>query len=155
MSTARHTRFQAAVVQRGAILLVRCVFRNGPTVWILPGGGREENEDEATCVRREVQEETGLEVRVESLLLDVPAEPPDGTYVRWRTYLCAVTGGTATPGGGEGANAELVDLAWVPLNNEDSWPADVRADAFLYPQLQAIQSRLTELTAISGDRRPS
>jgi 8-oxo-dGTP pyrophosphatase MutT (NUDIX family) len=150
VSTARDTRFQAAVLQHGAILLLRCAFRNGPTVWILPGGGLEDDEDEATCVRREVQEETGLEVRVERLLLDVPAEPPDGTYVRWRTYLCVVIGGHALPGGGEGANAELVDLTWVPLHNEASWPPDVRADVFLYPQLQAIQNRLDELNSHVG-----
>ena len=46
MTTLRHTRYQAAVIQDGAILLVRCAFRNGPTIWLLPGGGREDGEDE-------------------------------------------------------------------------------------------------------------
>ena len=113
-------------------------------MWILPGGGREDDEDEAMCVRREVQEETGLNVHVERLLLDMPAEPPDGTYTRWRTYLCAVVGGRAVPGSGEGANATLVDLAWLPLHDEASWPQDVRTDAFLYPQLQAIKGSLDD-----------
>src|SRR5207247_99147 len=93
VGTLRHTRYQAAVVRDGSILLLRCAFRDGPTVWILPGGGRDEGEDELACVTREVREETGLTVRVERLLFDVPARPTDGTYVRWRTYECAVLDG--------------------------------------------------------------
>jgi len=49
-------------------------------------------------------------VRVEHLLLDVPADPPDGTYDRWRTYLCTVLDSRAAPGGGEGGNAKLVEI---------------------------------------------
>lgn len=145
MGTTRHTRYQAAVMRDGAILLLRCAFRNGQTVWILPGGGREDAEDEETCVRREVQEETGLSVQVEHLLFDVPAQPPDGTYVRWRTYLCTVISGHAAAGGGEGSNAELVGVTWLPLGDDRSWPDEIRSDAFLHPQLQAIRASIGDL----------
>ncbi len=91
-----------------------------------------------TCVAREVLEETGLSVRVGELLADTPAEPADGTYVRWRTYLCEVLGGNAVPGGGEGPNAELVDVTWLQLQDDRSWPDEIRGDPFLFPQLQAI-----------------
>ena len=140
MGTLRHTRYQAAVIRDGAVLLVRCAFRNGPTVWMLPGGGRDAGETAEACVAREVSEETGLVVQVGRLLSDVPAEPPDGTYARWRTYLCTGTAGEAVAGSGEGANAELVDVLWLPLRSGSTWPADVRSDAFLYPQLQAIEA---------------
>lgn len=140
MAASRHSRYQAAVIRDEALLLVRCAFRGGPTVWILPGGGREDGESEEACVVREVHEETALTVRVDRLLSDVAAAPPDGTYQRWRTYLCSVLGGNATAGGGEGASAELIDISWLPLRDESLWPPDVRDDVFLYPQVQAIRS---------------
>jgi len=111
---------------------------------MLPGGGREEDEDEATCVVREVHEETGLQVRIERYLFDRPAEPPDGTYTRWRTYWCSVESGVASPGGGEGSAAELIDVVWIPMLNESVWPAGIVSDVFLYPQLLAIRSAVSE-----------
>ena len=142
--TLRHTRYQAAVLDHHSLLLVQCAFRNGPTVWILPGGGREEEESEEACVAREVQEETGLDVHVERLLFDRPAEPPDGTYTRWRTYLCSVVSGSANVGGGEGAAAELVAVAWLPIHDEREWPEDIRSDSFLYPQLRELRATLLD-----------
>ena len=127
------------MLRDGAVLLVCCAFRDGPTVWILPGGGREDGEDEESCVAREVSEETGLSVQVDRLLFDAPAEPPDGTYRRWRTYLCTVLEGEAAAGGGEGANAELIDIMWLALDDERRWPVGIRDDAFLAPQLHAIR----------------
>lgn len=139
MGTLRHTRYQAAILQGREILLLQCAFRDGPTVWILPGGGREEGESEAECVAREVLEETALTVRVDRLLYDCAAEPSDGTYVRWQTYRCSVIGGIATPGGGEGASAELVDLQWLPLDDEARWPEGIRTDPYLAPQLHRLR----------------
>jgi len=139
---SRHTRYQAVILRDDdALLLVRCLFRDGTDWWMLPGGGREA-ETEEQCIVREVREETGLDVHVERLLLDQPAEPADGTYVRWRTYLCRVDGGDAAPGGGEGANATLVEIMWLPLFDAAAWPADIRDDPFLSPQLRAFGAAL-------------
>jgi len=142
VGTSRHTRYQAAVLRDADILLVCCAYRDGRTVWMLPGGGREDDEDEETCVVREVHEETGLAVRVERLMIDCPAEPPDGFYVRWRTYLCSVVGGQAAPGGGEGASADLVDLMWLSIRDDSAWPAGIQGNPILLPQLRAIRVHL-------------
>jgi len=109
---------------------------------MFPGGGREEDEGEEECIVREAREETSLEVRVERLLVDLPTEPPDGTYVRWRSYLCRVVSGEAVPGGGEGSNATLVDTMWLPLFDECAWPAVIANDPFLVPQLHAFRAAL-------------
>lgn len=47
--------------ERSHILLIK---RRDVPVWVLPGGGVEENEDSEEAVKREVFEETGLEVKV-------------------------------------------------------------------------------------------
>jgi 8-oxo-dGTP pyrophosphatase MutT (NUDIX family) len=108
---------------------------------MLPGGGREEGEEEESCILREVREETGLVVQVDGLLSDVAADPPDGTYARWRTYRCTALSGEPEPGGGEGPNADLIAVSWFPLNPE-AWRNDILADATLRPQLLAIRAAL-------------
>ncbi|MEP6492309.1 MAG: HAD-IA family hydrolase [bacterium] len=138
----RHTRYQAVILRDDrALLLLRCVFRDGRDWWMLPGGGREQ-ESEEECIVREVREETNLEVVVERLLTDQPAEPSDGMYVRWRTYLCRIVSGTAAPGGGEGADATLVDIMWLPLFDECAWPTDILRDEYLPHQLRAFRAAL-------------
>ena len=109
---------------------------------MLPGGGREETEDAATCVVREVREETGLAVRIEQLLIDCPAPPAEKSYARWRTYLCSVVDGEAAPGGGEGDDADLIAIRWLPINDESQWPVEIQTDPLLTPQLHAIQTSL-------------
>lgn len=91
--TARDIRYQAAVVDAGRLLLLHCVPRDEAGFWLLTGGGREAGESAEACVAREVRDEAGVEVEVGPLLYEMPAEPPDETYTRWRTYLCRLVGG--------------------------------------------------------------
>jgi 8-oxo-dGTP pyrophosphatase MutT (NUDIX family) len=139
--TARDIRYQAAVVDGGRLLLLYCVPRGEAGFWVLPGGGREEGESAEACVAREVREEAGIEVSVGALLYDVVADPPDGTYQRWRTYLCRVTRGEPTPGGGEGW-AELTAVQWLPLGEAAAWNSALDGDPFLIPQLRRILGAL-------------
>lgn len=127
-------------------MLLRCVPRDEAPFWVLPGGGREAGESAEACVAREVRGEAGIEVAVGPLLYEVPAHPPDGTYARWRTYLCRVTRGEAAPGGGEGW-AELTAVRWLPLDEPDGWEPELRTDPFLYPQLLRIGAALRGATA--------
>jgi 8-oxo-dGTP diphosphatase len=74
MIAPRTTRYQAAILCGAEILLIRHREQaDGRAYWVIPGGGQEPRENESECVRREAQEETNLEVRVEGLLL---YEPP-------------------------------------------------------------------------------
>ncbi|HEX8432461.1 MAG TPA: NUDIX hydrolase [Longimicrobium sp.] len=146
--TTRHTRYQAAVVRDGRLLLLYCIPRGEAGFWVIPGGGREGDESEAECVAREVGEEAGIAVAVGPLLYDVAADPPDGTYLRWRTYLCRVTSGEAAPGGGEGW-AELTAVRWLSLAEPESWEPELRSDPFLYPQLLRIRAALRDTGALT------
>ena len=144
--SARDIRYQAAVVDGQRLLLLRCAPRDEAPFWVLPGGGREDGESAEACVAREVREEACIEVAVGPLLYDVPADPPDGTYTRWRTYLCRVTHGEAAPGGGEGW-AEITAVRWLPLDEPERWEPALCADPFLHPQLLQIGAALRDTHA--------
>jgi 8-oxo-dGTP pyrophosphatase MutT (NUDIX family) len=126
--SARDIRYQAAVIDGQRLLLLRCAPWDEAPFWVLPGGGREAGESAEACVAREVREEAGIEVAVGPLLYEMPADPPDGTYTRWRTYLCRVTAGTA--------------VRWLPLDDPAGWDPELCADPFIHPQLLRIRAAL-------------
>ena len=140
--TVRDTRLQAAIVRDGRLLLVRCTLPGEPPFWMLPGGGREPGESDAEAVAREVREELGVTVEVGAVLDDVPADPPDGTYTRWRTFACRLVAGEPAACGTDGS-AELTAVRWLPLASRDEWDDALRGDAFLCPQLERIRAALT------------
>ncbi len=149
--TIRDTRLQAAIVRDGQLLLVQCTLPDEPPFWVLPGGGREVGEGDAEAVAREMLEELGVVVEVGQVLDDAPAEPPDGTYTRWRTFACHLTRGEPAACGRDGG-AELTAVQWLPLAGGDAWDAVLRNDPFLYPQLERIRAALDVLPT---DARPA
>lgn len=147
----RDIRLQAAILRGNALLLLRCRLPTGETFWLLPGGAREEGESLEAALAREVREELGVEVAVRDVVCDVPAQPPDGTYRRWRTYRCEITRGEPTAQGADGI-ALLDEVTWVALGDETTWPADVRDDWFLVPQLRLIHVSLSRLEGERSER---
>lgn len=137
----REVRYQAAVVSGSRLLLLRCRLRDGTEFWAIPGGGREASESAAQCVAREVREEARVEVAVGRLLYEVAADPPDGTYRRWRTYHCTVLRGEPQPGGGD-SYADFVAVRWIDLARMQDWETDLRSNPFLSPQLVRICAAL-------------
>ena len=80
----------ALIFEQGRVLLAH---RRDIDWWNLPGGGMELGETVDEAVRREVREETGLEVAVE-YLVGVYSKPQKREVVL--TFHCRVTGGTLT-----------------------------------------------------------
>lgn len=81
----------------GRVLLAR---RADNALWCLPGGAMEVGETVETAVRREVREETGLEVALdEPALFGVYSEPRPGAqrHVVVLGFRCRVVGGALTP----------------------------------------------------------
>ena len=142
----RHTRYQGAIVQDGRILLIlHRMNATGLSYWLLPGGGLEGTESEEECVRREMMEETNLDVRIEGLILDEP-DHPDSMYKRRKTYLCQPVSGTASPGYEpelEAAAAySIAEVRWFDLRDESSWVDELAGDPYTYPQLVRLRAIL-------------
>jgi 8-oxo-dGTP diphosphatase len=141
----RTVRYQGAIVHEHRLLLIQHrEHASGRTTWLPPGGGQEPEESEEECVRREMREETGLDVAVERLLFDVPAV--GGAYQRHKTFLCSVVGGQAAPGyEPEVEAAELYGIAavkWFDLRDPSTWEPQAVADPQTLATLQRVQAAL-------------
>ncbi|MFW6288573.1 MAG: GNAT family N-acetyltransferase [Spirochaetota bacterium] len=139
----RHTRFQGAIARDNSILLIRHLSRNtGNRYWVVPGGGIEAGESEIACVEREMREETGLEVRVERLIVDAK-EKTGRFYRRQKTFLCTPIGGTEAPGvepEAEAANFAITDVRWFDLADPPSWFEYITEKDWIVPLLWEIRS---------------
>jgi 8-oxo-dGTP diphosphatase len=116
------------------LLLVRRRNDPGRGRWSVPGGRVEPGESGPDATRREVHEETGLDVVVGTLLgrVEIPGDPTIGTSTDAGTgtgtdgtdgtdtvfvvddYACTVRGGTLRPGD------DAVDARWADRAELDS-----------------------------------
>ncbi|GCE45958.1 HAD superfamily hydrolase (TIGR01450 family)/HAD superfamily hydrolase (TIGR01549 family) [Thermosporothrix hazakensis] len=124
----------AAVVlnAEGQVLLVQ---RSDTGLWSLPTGHVEAGETVEEAITREIQEETGLQIRVERLS-GVYSDPttqvfsyPSGEVIHFITtcFRCTVTGGTLRSDRQETIEARFVDSKHLPdpfLPLQRRWLAD-------------------------------
>jgi len=114
---------QALVVRDGRVLLGRRRDDPGAGRWDIPGGFLQEGEEALAALRRELLEETGLEIEPVEFL---------GTWNEeyWdRTVLC-LTWLARPVGGEERAGDDLVELRWfapdaLPKPDELAFPTFV------------------------------
>ena len=98
----------AIVVADDALLMVRRAQEPAKGLWSLPGGRVEKGEYLADAVRREVKEETGLDVTAGELvgIFEVVGEPH---YVILDFFAQAESPGEPT------ASSDVDEVRWVPL----------------------------------------
>lgn len=114
---------QALVVRDGRVLLGRRAFEPGRGRWDIPGGFLDETEHPDDALRRELREETGLEIeQVEYLGTWMQAY--DGRTVLCLTWLARAVGGEERPGD------DLVELRWF-APDELPGPDELAFDTFV------------------------
>jgi ADP-ribose pyrophosphatase YjhB (NUDIX family) len=103
----------AIIIRRGRILMAQRGKEPLKGWWSLPGGALETGELLANAIRREVREETGLEIEPVSVfeiferIMRDAAGTPEYHYVLI-DYLCRVTGGELRAGD------DVCRVEWVP-----------------------------------------
>jgi len=96
---------QALVERDGRVLLGRRRFDPGRGLWDLPGGFLEEAEPPLDGLRRELREETGLDIEP-TAFFGIWLQPYAGRTVLCLTWLARPAGGI------ERAGDDLVELRW-------------------------------------------
>lgn len=136
--------------------------------WGIPGGVMEGDEDIQTCARREVEEETGLEIGALELVgvyshPDYDVAYPNGDQVQQFTvcFTGVATGGRMQPDGVETTHQAFFTIAESNELAVPSWYRRMIDDAISldgYPALEAAYSSswlLSQMAAIEQlERRP-
>jgi ADP-ribose pyrophosphatase YjhB (NUDIX family) len=111
---------QALVEQDGRLLLGRRALEPRRGFWDLPGGFLEEGEAPLDGLRRELREETGLEIAVGPFVAAV-VDPYGDRFVLGLTWRARAVAGVAE------ANDDVAELRWFAA---DELP---HADEFAFP----------------------
>jgi ADP-ribose pyrophosphatase YjhB (NUDIX family) len=98
-----------AVVDAGRVLLVKRRYEPMQGTWAIPGGFLEIGETPRAAARREVREETGLDVRITGILDGFPTGGP-----RWRVVFICYQGVIA--GGSLAAGDDALEADFFPLD---------------------------------------
>lgn len=104
-----------AVVDEGRILLVKRGREPGKGLWAVPGGKVRWGEPIAQAARREVLEETGLEVDVGEVIW-VGEHLSDEHHIVLIDFVGSVVGGTLE------AADDAEEARWVELSEAEEYP---------------------------------
>ncbi|HJR80775.1 MAG TPA: NUDIX hydrolase [Anaerolineales bacterium] len=151
MGCNNSARYQAAIIQNHHVLLLKVRYQAFPgrTFWVIPGGGQLPGESEEDCVKREVREETHLEVKIDRLILD-ESGIPGGIYRRIKTYLCRIISGDPQPGSepevDTAEHVTIIQIGWFDLRDPGTWDSLVLNDPITHPLLQRLRRALDYVT---------
>jgi len=138
----REVRCQAVILKDNLIVVMKQFnYRRGEEYWLLPGGGLEKGETEEECIKREIKEETNLEVVVKGVLFDEPSNGED-VYKRYVTFLCSPLEESTEKIGSETVDyRKIIEIVWCSLEDESTWNEYLLKEQF-YPSMKRIKEKL-------------
>lgn len=139
----RIVRCQGVVLKGDHILILRQYNKKrNNEYWMLPGGSLEIGETEEECVRREIKEETNLDVEIVTILFD-ESGTADNDYKRYVTYLCTpLTNAIEMVGKETNDLRSIMELVWYSILQEVEWTQPILEPHF-HPSMKRIKERLS------------
>jgi ADP-ribose pyrophosphatase YjhB (NUDIX family) len=132
-----------AVLRPDAVLLIRRGNPPNQGSWALPGGGQELGETAEACARRELAEETGLQVGALHLVAIVDSITPDATG-RIRFHYTIIDFAALWLGDEHRAGGDAMACAWAPFDRlleYDLWSEALRVIAIGRDLLRLVPGR--------------
>jgi 8-oxo-dGTP diphosphatase len=128
------------VVRDGRALIIKRAHEPRRGEWSIPGGTVELGEPLTDAVRRELREETGLEVIVGPVIEMFDRIHRDGDgRIRYHfviiDYLCEA------PEGDPVAGTDALDVAWVSAGDLEAYNVNAHAAAVIRRGLEVLRSR--------------
>ena len=136
MPSKKKIKVTAAIIwQEGKVLITkRPEGTHLGGLWEFPGGKKEEAETLEECITREIEEELGVQVEPEKLLLNVSHEY-ETKIVDLHIFKCALLGGSPVPMEGQ-------EIKWVKPSDMPGYnfpPPDIKVIEFLSHQKTACK----------------
>ena len=112
----------AAIIQReGAYFATQRGYGEFEGMWEFPGGKIEPGESREVALKREIQEELGVDIAIENLLCTTEYDYPS-FHLTMHCYLCSVASGEIELREHKSAlwltANRLDDVAWLPADKE-------------------------------------
>jgi len=127
------------VVHRGRVLLIRRGSEPLKGAWSIPGGLLELGEELAEGVRRELKEETGLDVKPLEVLAVFDRIFREGPRVRYHyvivDYACQLKGGRLR------SASDVLDARWVRREDLPQYHLSERATSVLLQAFEFFRKR--------------
>ena len=128
----------AVVVRDGKALIIKRAHEPRKGEWSLPGGLLELGESLQDAVRREIKEETSLDIQVGPIIETFDrVHRDDQGRIRYHfvivDFVCWPTGGEAVPG------SDADGVAWVTAQEIDSYQVNAHAKAVMLKGLEVLR----------------
>jgi ADP-ribose pyrophosphatase YjhB (NUDIX family) len=129
----------AVIVRDGRALIVKRAHEPRKGEWSLPGGLLELGESLQDAVRREIKEETTLDVTIGPIIETFDrVHHDDQGRIRYHfviiDFVCWAEGGEAVPG------SDADGVAWVSANEIDDYAVNAHAKAVIEKGLKVLRS---------------
>ncbi len=131
------------VIHRGRVLLVQRAHEPLKGRWTIPGGMVEVGEELREAVRRELKEETGLDVEPGKLIEVFDRIQTVGRRVRYHfviaDYLCRLKGGRLRPA------SDVLDACWASPRGLAEYDLTEKARSVILNAFRLTRRRSTRL----------